>query len=166
MPCYPKQLWIRGGGKSGIHLAEVSVFARMTGKNRHFRDLSQQVLSGVVASLNSRLAKSRWTCSCVQQQFVTPSPFNYLGWVIASLSNGDGDGSENVFKKTMSFVSKTRTLHVQHAFLVHFVAVTARLQHFTLYVGRKQATTKFSFFNRTWIWFWGIQLQMSSPTSE
>ena len=32
----------------GIHLAEVSVFAGMTGKNRHFRDLSQQVLSGVV----------------------------------------------------------------------------------------------------------------------
>ena len=39
---------MRGGEKSGIHLAEVSVFARMTGKNRHFRDLSQQVLSGVV----------------------------------------------------------------------------------------------------------------------
>ena len=33
----------------GIHLAEVSVFARMIGKNRHFRDLSQQVLCGVVA---------------------------------------------------------------------------------------------------------------------
>ena len=32
----------------GIHLAVVSVFAGMTGKNRHFRDLSQQVLSGVV----------------------------------------------------------------------------------------------------------------------
>ena len=49
MPCYSKQLWIRGGGKSGIHLAEVSDFAGMTGKNRHFRDLShdQQVLSGV-----------------------------------------------------------------------------------------------------------------------
>ena len=34
--------------KSRIHLAEVSVFAGMTGKNRHFRDLSQQVLSVVV----------------------------------------------------------------------------------------------------------------------
>ena len=30
-------------------MAEVSVFAGMTGKNRHFRDLSQQLLSGVVA---------------------------------------------------------------------------------------------------------------------
>ena len=29
-------------------MAAVSVFAGMTGKNRHFRDLSQQVLSGVV----------------------------------------------------------------------------------------------------------------------
>ena len=29
-------------------MAEVSLFAGMTGKNRHFRDLSQQVLSGVV----------------------------------------------------------------------------------------------------------------------
>ena len=32
-------------------MAAVSVFAGMTGKNRHFRDLSQQVLSGVVAFL-------------------------------------------------------------------------------------------------------------------
>ena len=36
--------------QEGIHLAEVSVFDRMTGKNRHFRNLSQQVLSGVVDS--------------------------------------------------------------------------------------------------------------------
>ena len=43
------ELWIRGGGKLGIHLAEVSVFILMIGKNRHFRDLSQQVLCGVVA---------------------------------------------------------------------------------------------------------------------
>ena len=34
--------------QEGIHLAEVSVFDRMTGKNRHFRNLSQQVLSGIV----------------------------------------------------------------------------------------------------------------------
>ena len=36
-------------------MAEVSVFARMTGKNRHFRDLSQQVLSGVVGRLVASL---------------------------------------------------------------------------------------------------------------
>ena len=41
-----------GGWKSRIHLAEVSVFAGMTGKNRHFRDLSQQVLLGVVTYSN------------------------------------------------------------------------------------------------------------------
>ena len=34
--------------QEGIHLAEVSVFDKMTGNNRHFRNLSQQVLSGVV----------------------------------------------------------------------------------------------------------------------
>ena len=59
-----------------------------------------------------------------------------------SLSSDDGDGNENVFKKTMSFVSETTTLHVQHAFLVHFFAVSARLQRFTFYVGSKQATER------------------------
>ena len=39
----------KGRGKSGIHLAVVSVFARIIGENRHFRDLSQQVLFEVVA---------------------------------------------------------------------------------------------------------------------
>ena len=34
--------------QEGIYLAEVSVFDRMTGNNRHFRNLSRQVLSGVV----------------------------------------------------------------------------------------------------------------------
>ena len=34
--------------QEGIHLAEVSVFDKMTGNNRDFRNLSQQVLSGVV----------------------------------------------------------------------------------------------------------------------
>ena len=48
----------KGRGKSGIHLAAVSVFVGMTGKNRHFRDLSQQVLSGVVErALNEDVAK-------------------------------------------------------------------------------------------------------------
>ena len=39
-------------------MAEVSVFAGMTGKNRHFRDLSQQVLSGVVGPKTLLLAYS------------------------------------------------------------------------------------------------------------
>ena len=33
--------------KTGIHLAKVSISARMTGKNRHFCDVSQLVLPGV-----------------------------------------------------------------------------------------------------------------------
>ena len=39
----------KGRGEIGHSFGGVSVFAGMTGKNRHFRDLSQQVLSGVVA---------------------------------------------------------------------------------------------------------------------
>ena len=65
MPCYPKQLWIRGGGKSGIHLAAVSLFAGMTGKNRHFRDFSQQVLSGVVAVKSPPSNKCMCTAHCL-----------------------------------------------------------------------------------------------------
>ena len=64
----------------GIHLAEVSVFARMIGKNRHFHDLSQQVLCGVVAlgvksrrmslvlyscGLQTKLRKKKNTFCCV-----------------------------------------------------------------------------------------------------
>ena len=40
-------------------MAEVSVFAGMTGKNRHFRDLSQQVLSGVVAGAEGIAARAQ-----------------------------------------------------------------------------------------------------------
>ena len=52
-----------GGGKSGIHLAEVSVFAGMTGKNRHFCDLSQQVLSRILGHSSSCLYASSETNS-------------------------------------------------------------------------------------------------------
>jgi len=45
-----KRLDNGGGGNQEIHLAEDSVFARTTGKNSYLCDLSQQVLSGVVAS--------------------------------------------------------------------------------------------------------------------
>ena len=40
------------------------------------------------------------------------------------------------------------------------------MPNFTFYGERKQATTKFSFTFRTWIWFLGIQLQESSPTID
>ena len=47
--------------------------------------------------------------------------------IIGSLSNDDADGNENG-KKAIGLISKTTTLHVHHAFFVHFFAVVARLQ--------------------------------------
>ena len=44
---------------------------------------------------------------------------------LGSFSNNDGDGNENV-KKTISLLSKTRNLHVHHAFFVLFSAASAR----------------------------------------
>ena len=43
------------------------------------------------------------------------------------LSNDDADGNENG-KKALGLISKRTTLHVHHAFFVHFFAVTARLE--------------------------------------
>ena len=49
--------------------------------------------------------------------------------LFGSLSNDDGDGNENG-NKAIGLISKTTTLHVHHAFFVHFFAVidVARLQ--------------------------------------
>ena len=46
---------------------------------------------------------------------------------IGTLRSDDGDGNENG-KKAIGLISKTTTLHVHHAFFVHFLAVVARLQ--------------------------------------
>jgi len=54
---------------------------------------------------------------------ITTPPVAQLG----SLSNDDADGNENG-KKAIGLISKTTTLHVHHAFFVHFFAVIARLQ--------------------------------------
>ena len=40
---------------------------------------------------------------------------------LGTLRSNDADGNENV-KKTIGFISKTTTLHVHHAFFVHFSA--------------------------------------------
>ena len=45
--------------------------------------------------------------------------------MLGSLSDDDMDGIE---KKAVGLISKTTTLHVHHAFFVHFFAVVARLQ--------------------------------------
>ena len=64
--------------------------------------------------------------------------------LLGSFSNNDGDGNENA-KKAMGLLSKTTTLHVQHAFLsLHDYHV--KMPDFTLYGGRNQATTNFYFF--------------------
>ena len=47
---------------------------------------------------------------------------------LGSLSNDDADGNENG-KKAIGLISQTTSLHVHHAFFVHFFAVVARLQH-------------------------------------
>ena len=46
--------------------------------------------------------------------------------VKGSLSDNDGDGNEDV-KKAIGLIRKTTTLHVHHAFFVHFFTVHARL---------------------------------------
>ena len=47
-----------------------------------------------------------------------------------NLSNDDGDGNDNG-KKAIDYISKTTTLHVNHAFFVHFLAVVVKLRHET-----------------------------------
>ena len=45
---------------------------------------------------------------------------------IGTLRSNDTDSNENV-KKTIGLISKTTTLHVHHAFFVHFFPGFARL---------------------------------------
>ena len=46
---------------------------------------------------------------------------------LGSFSNDDGDGNQDV-KKAIGLLRKTTTLHVYHAFFVHFFTVLARLR--------------------------------------
>ena len=46
---------------------------------------------------------------------------------LGTLRNYDGDVNGNV-KKAIDLMSKTTTLHVHHAFFVHFFAVLAQLR--------------------------------------
>ena len=76
----------------------------------------------------------------------------FFHWLIGSFSNEDGDGSENV-KKAIGLISKTTTLHVQHAFLyisllsLHKYGVI--IPNFKFCGERKQATTNFAFSSKT-----------------
>ena len=46
----------------------------------------------------------------------------FLIHFVRTLRNYDGDGNGNI-KKVIGLMSKTTTLHVHHAFFVHFFAV-------------------------------------------
>ena len=67
---------------------------------------------------------------------------------VGSFSNDDGDGNKNV-KKATGLLNKTTSLHVHDAFLYISLPLLydydVKMPSFTLYGGRKQATTKFSF---------------------
>ena len=78
--------------------------------------------------------------------------------LLGSVSNEDGDGNGNENAKiAMGLLSKTTTLHVHHAFL--YISLPSlhdyhlKIPDLTLYGGRNQATTNFSFFFQTWVRF-------------
>ena len=67
-------------------------------------------------------------------------------------------------KKIIGSISKTTTSHVHHTFFVYISFPFLRdydvkMPNFTFYRGRKQATTKFYFSFRAWIWSLEIQLR-------
>ena len=68
--------------------------------------------------------------------------------ILGSLSNEDGDGNENG-KKAIGLISKTTTLHLDHAFLnislpsLHDYNV--KVPKFTFCQGREHKTTTFIF---------------------
>ena len=67
---------------------------------------------------------------------------------VGRFSNGEGHGNENV-KKAIGLLSKTTSSHVHHAFLYISLPLLhdydVKMPSFTVYEGRKQATTNFSF---------------------
>ena len=87
---------------------------------------------------------------------------------LGSLSNDDADGNENG-QKAIGLISKT-TMHVHHAFFVHFCAVVARLQRESAWIHVLSRTgtqdNNFLFFSRTLIQSFRIQLQKHLPTFD
>ena len=49
-----------------------------------------------------------------------------LPQLVGNLSNHNGD-----VKKTTGLITRTSTLHMHHAFFLHYLVATARLQHET-----------------------------------
>ena len=92
-----------------------------------------------------------------------------LQLTLGSLRNDDADGNENG-KKAIGLISKTTTLHVHHAFFVHFFAVVARLQRESAWIHVLSRTgtqnNNFVFFSWTLIELFRIQLQKHLPTFD
>ena len=83
---------------------------------------------------------------------------------IGDLKSNDAEGNDNVKKKTIGFISKTKALHVRHPFLYISLPVFARLRRESaqLRVGGR----KFYFSFCTWIWSQEIQHQEGSPSFD
>ena len=96
-------------------------------------------------------------------------PVEALKPTLGSLSNDDAYGNENG-KKAIGLISKTTTLHVHHAFFVHFFAVVARLQRESAWIHVLSRTgtqdNNFLFFSWTLIKSFRIQLQKHLPTFD
>ena len=67
-------------------------------------------------------------------------PSSFFVMLLGSFGNDDGDDSENV-KKAIGLLSKTKRLHVRHAFL--YISLpplqdyNVKMPNFTFYGGRK-----------------------------
>ena len=89
--------------------------------------------------------------------------------LVGTLRSDDGDGNKNVIR-AIGLIRKATTLHVHRTFLYTSLTILhdydVKMANFMFYRGRKQATTKFSFYFLTWLRFLGIQLQESSLTFD
>ena len=69
-------------------------------------------------------------------------------------------------QKSIGWIGKTTTLHVQHALL--YISLPSlhdydvKMSGFAFYAGREQVTTRFSYSFWTWLWFLRIHLHKIS----
>ena len=70
-------------------------------------------------------ATLRWDRNHYEQPFAFPSNMHVH---VMTTNIQWQDGNKN-FNKTIGLISKTTTLHVHHAFILHFFAIFARLRH-------------------------------------
>ena len=69
-------------------------------------------------------ATLRWERNHCEQPFAFPSSMRVH---VMTTNIQRQDGNEN-FNKTTGLISKTTTLHVHHAFILHFFSIFARLR--------------------------------------